>query len=377
MLESYIILSILILLIYFKTIRTYSVHWENKPPFQIDTDFSPSVKISVVIAARNEAQNIIDCLKALDKIIYPKELMEIILINDHSEDNTVSKIQQFIEDKTNFVFLNLEQDKYGKKAAISKGIHYAGGDLILVTDADCIVKEYWLYLVAQFYHQYPFKMLAMPVLMYGENKLFHAFQSLDLMAMMAVTNAGIESKKIYMANGANLAYPKAAFLAVNGFEGIDHLASGDDMLLMEKIAKRFPGEIHFMKSIEASTFTKPLNNIGLFFDQRMRWATKSNSIKSPMTKFTLFIVYLLILSMLIDLIISPFSIFIFVLLCLKITAKIIVDYKFLKKLAFDLDKLNLVKKIIPAFFLHALYIVIIGSLSLFKKRYLWKGRTLK
>ena len=264
MLESYIILSILILLIYFKTINTYSVHWEKKAPFQIDTNFSPSVRISVVIAARNEAQNIIDCLNALDKIIYPRNLMEIILINDHSEDSTASKIHQFIEGKTNFIFLNLEEGKCGKKAAISMGIDVAGGDLILVTDADCIVREYWLHLVAQFYQKYSFKMLAMPVLMYGEKKLFHAFQSLDLMAMMAVTNSGIKTKQIYMANGANLAYPKAAFLAVNGFEGIDHIASGDDMLLMEKIAKRFPGDIHFIKSTAASTFTKPLDKIGFF-----------------------------------------------------------------------------------------------------------------
>ena len=111
--------------------------------------------------------------------------------------------------------------------------------------------------------------------MSGERNLLERFQSLDFCGMMGITGAGIHKKYLLMGNGANLAYEKAVFEEVGGFEGIDHLASGDDILLMQKIAKVYPEQLVFVKNLEAVINTTAQPTWRAFIQQRVRWASKS------------------------------------------------------------------------------------------------------
>src|SRR4026207_1095280 len=95
-----------------------------------------------------------------------------------------------------------------------------------------------------------------------------------------------------MWSGANLAYERNAFYEVNGFAGIDHIASGDDMLLMHKIATQYPGKIFYLKSIEAIVSTQPMKTWKEFFNQRRRWASKANSYNDKKFSLVLSLVYL-------------------------------------------------------------------------------------
>src|ERR1700741_4803978 len=98
---------------------------------------------------------------------------------------------------------------------------------------------------------------------------------MDFLVLQGITGASVTKKIHSMCNGANLAYEKKIFYEVNGFAGIDHIASGDDMLLMHKIAKIYPGRIGYLKSTEAIVNTQPMATWPDFFNQRIRWASKA------------------------------------------------------------------------------------------------------
>jgi cellulose synthase/poly-beta-1,6-N-acetylglucosamine synthase-like glycosyltransferase len=98
-----------------------------------------------------------------------------------------------------------------------------------------------------FYELYHHKLIAAPVAFFNYNNWFQKFQSVDFLTMQGVTAALSRFKSGTMCNGANLAYTREAFDSVHGFDGIDDIASGDDMLLMYKIDQRYPRQTAYLK----------------------------------------------------------------------------------------------------------------------------------
>ena len=130
------------------------------------------------------------------------------------------------------------------------------------------------------------------------------------MTLQGITGASVYKKFHSMCNGANLAYEKKVFLEVDGFTGIDNIASGDDMLLMHKIYNKYPGKVMFLKSANAIVRTKPMETLKEFFNQRIRWASKADKYTDKKIITVLMIVYLFNLYVL-GLGISSFFIIIF------------------------------------------------------------------
>ncbi len=146
-----------------------------------------------------------------------------------------------------------------------------------------------------------------PISKYGEEKsLFEKFQSLDFIGMMGVTGAGIHGRFMNMCNGANLAYEKKAFYEVDGFNGIDKIASGDDMLLLQKMANRFPNQICFLKNKNATVLTHAKSDLKSFFQQRIRWASKSSSYQEFQITFILALVFFFCVSTVFNFFLLPF-----------------------------------------------------------------------
>lgn len=261
----------------------------------------PQTKISVIIPARNEEESITTCLDSLSNQSYPKDLFEVLVVDDHSTDNTATIVKKYEDGNIKLIFLKNFINDGGlnsyKKKAIEIAIQHSTGELIVTTDADCYVPENWLQTIAAFYEQHQPVFVAAPVAINCGPRFIEMFQALDFMALQGITGAAVYKKVHSMCNGANLAYTKKAFEEVGGFTGIDNIASGDDMLLMHKIYKRYPDKTFFLKSKEAVVQTAAVKTIGEFFNQRIRWASKADSYDDKRIFWALLLVYLFNLSL--------------------------------------------------------------------------------
>ncbi|MEO6884074.1 MAG: glycosyltransferase [Bacteroidia bacterium] len=243
-------------------------------------------KISIVIPVRNEENNILKCLESLLLQDYPKELTELIIVDDFSEDETFLLLKNALQ-KNNFSnVILISSQKAGKKNAISSGIEKATGTLIITTDADCTFPQKWLSTIVLFYEKNHPKFIFSSVIFADKKTFFQKLQSVEFAGLVAVGGASAYFNFPLMCNGANLAFEKIIFQEVNGFEGNEHISSGDDLFLMEKIRKKYPSEIKFLKSAEATVFTKEAPNLKSFISQRKRWASKTVRLKSKFILWT-------------------------------------------------------------------------------------------
>ncbi len=309
---------------------------------------------------------------------YPSKQFELIVVDDHSTDATPKILAAISDPRLQVLSLAefIEKDTTAfKKKALSIAIERAQGDLIVTTDGDCIAPNRWLQRIAHLYETEEVRFIAAPVNFYREKNLLERFQSLDFTGMMGITGAGIEGRFMNMCNGANLAYDKAAFYEVKGFEGIDHLASGDDMLLMQKIAQRYPGSIAYLKNAQATILTPAQASLQDFFEQRIRWASKSSDYKEWQVTFMLGLVWLFCMSMLFSLgFIFLWGIIALYWFLIQLLAKSIMDYLLLRRTTSFFNRPDLMRSFIPSQLMHIIYIIVIGTLSIFIKKYNWKGR---
>ena len=224
----------------------------------------------------------------------------MIVVDDFSTDNTVQIVQAFNNVKLIQLkdFVSSPINSY-KKKAIEIAIGQSNGELIVTTDADCIVLPEWLLTIAAFYEQTNAAFIAAPVAYLPPLKnedlfkqFLKIFQLLDFTTLQGITGASVEKKFHSMCNGANLAYPKKIFYEVNGFAGIDNIASGDDMLLMNKISNLYKDKVFYLKSPKAIVHTQAMDNVKDFFYQRIRWAGKYDSYTDKKIKIVLAFVYL-------------------------------------------------------------------------------------
>jgi len=385
----FIIITILFLLPYVVLILYYRNSWLDIPGFipsrKIPENELPFV--SIIIAARNEELNIGNCLQSIINQTYPQNRWEVIVTDDHSTDETVAIIHSYKKENIRAINLaDFTQNKIlnsYKKKSIETAIQFAKGELIVTTDADCVVPEKWLETLVTFYKEKKPVFVALPVVFQNPlsqdsffKSFFNTFQSLDFMTLQGITGASVFKKFHSMCNGANLAYEKKVFYEVNGFEGIDEIASGDDMLLMHKIQEVYPEKIMFLKSTDVIVQTKPAETLKDFMNQRIRWASKADKYTDKKITAVLFLVYLLnvwifILGVSSFFFIKPFCIFL-----IAIIIKTIAEIFFLYPVAKFFGKQKLLWRFVPAQPFHIIYTLVAGWLGKFGS-YRWKGRGVK
>ena len=386
-----LILSALLIISYISLLLYYRSAWKQIPVFQPAThNPQPITHISVIIPARNEADNLPSLLESISKQSYPANLFEVLVIDDHSTDHTAAIIKNYAAPNIRIISLNehLEGSEINsyKKKAIEIGIGRSNGSLIVTTDADCYLPENWLKTIAAFYEKYKPAFIAAPVSINCNSRFIEIFQALDFMTLQGITGACVHKKMHSMCNGANMAYEKTAFVEVNGFSGIDNIASGDDMLLMHKIYKRFPERVMFLKSTEVIVQTAAVKTIAEFFNQRIRWASKADKYDDKKILPVLLLVYLLNVLLLVLPVVSlfrnvQFSMFniqypIFglwlILLLLKTAAELFFLFPVSK--FFGKQSLLFLFPLMQPF--HIIYTIIAGWLGKFGS-YKWKERKVK
>ncbi len=381
-------ISLLLLLPYIGLIIYYRQSWLQMQTFTTAKKAKQSTTIiSVIIPARNEEQNIGLCIESIIRQTYPAHLFEVIIVDDHSVDSTVFIVNSFKQKNVRVIKLsdfagNKNLNSY-KKKAIETAIGLSKGSLIVTTDADCIVEPSWLETIVSFYEETCSVFIAAPVTYMDTlptdrfpKKLLKIFQSLDFITLQGITGASVYKKIHNMCNGANLAYEKKVFYEVNGFEGIDNIASGDDMLLMHKIQKLYPEKISYLKSPFAIVQTQPARTIKGFISQRIRWASKADKYPDIKITVVLFLVYLFNAWLFLIAISSIFySQIIYLFLGLLMT-KIIVELFFIYPVTSFFKKQKLLWWFIPSQPFHIFYTLLAGWLGKFGS-YTWKERKVK
>ncbi len=368
---------LLILLGYGILIEYYRRSWNAIPYFNLSGE--PGSKVSVIIPARNEEENIGACLQSLINQNYDPELLEIIVVNDHSTDGTEEVVKRF--NRANIKLINLHElpgpiSGAHKKKAISMAVSQASGELIITTDADCTASPDWVKCMAAIHQQKHAAFIAAPVKIMDRGSLLAVFQCLDFISLQGITGAAVHSGIHSMSNGANLAYEKKAFIAVDGFEGIDSIASGDDMLLMHKIYKKFPGRIFFLKTREAIVQTQPVKSWKAFFNQRIRWASKADRYEDRRIFRVLLFVYLMNLELLVFFIVSLWNLHWLLLSIALLLVKTLFEFRFMYTVARFFEQAHLMKYFFFMQPLHIVYTVIAGWLGKFGS-YEWKDRKMK
>jgi cellulose synthase/poly-beta-1,6-N-acetylglucosamine synthase-like glycosyltransferase len=378
----FLFIFFLLMVAYAILINFYHRAWNQLPIFRLPGT-QPRTLISVIIAARNEESNLPALLQSLNNQRYPKSLYEVIIVDDHSTDNTLSVLRNTTYPELSLNVLSLSDyiDSWDavrsyKKKAIEVGIRSAKGSLIVTTDADCQFGEQWLESIAALYESTQAKFIAAPVKITGRSSLLDIFQSLDFITLQGITGAAVSKRFYSMCNGANLAYEKKAFEEVNGFDSIDNIPSGDDMLLMHKIYKKYPDQVFYLKAKEAIVSTAPAATWKAFFHQRIRWASKADSYDDKRIFWTLLLVYLINVCFLVAAIAACWqNIWLFFCLLLLL-AKLLIEFPFVHAVTIFFDQTALMKYFPFLQPLHILYTIIAGWLGKFGK-YEWKGRIIK
>ena len=269
-----IAVAILSLIIYLFYLRLF---YSGLKKEDIELDYKKK-KVSVIIAARNEEKNIPFLLTSLMNQTYPKELFEVIVVDDDSSDRTAEVVLQFKEKWDNIHLVkteNRQQVTSPKKNALSHGINASSGDIIICTDADCVVGKFWIESIVSYFNEDTQMVCGFSrtrINDWNKAALSQKFEYFDFLVMMFAAAGAISSKKYFSCTGQNLAYKRKAFESVGGFEKIKHFVSGDDVNLMQ-LFRHQNFNIRFAFSPHSFVLTKPIEKLVQLLNQRSRWAS--------------------------------------------------------------------------------------------------------
>jgi cellulose synthase/poly-beta-1,6-N-acetylglucosamine synthase-like glycosyltransferase len=329
----------------------------------------------VIVPFRNEAFVLKTLLEALLLQTYPAELLEIILVNDHSEDDSKTIVEKIIaENKTQNIRL-IDSAGKGKKAALREGINTAAGTLIVTTDADCLPHKSWLSGLVALYEEKQPRLILGPVVYENETSLLQKLFSLDFISLVA-SGAGSAGVGLpFMGNAANLTFEKQIYLEAEANTMKTGFVSGDDIFFIHYVKRRYGRKaIAFIKNKETIVCTPPPTTLKAFLAQRIRWGSKARAYTQPwalLVSFAIFIFNFLLTTILISSLFIPWFLIIYALFVLL---KFFIDVPLLYAFSRFAGKRKLLPFVLPFEAVYPLYITYVAIRGLFP--FEWKGRKL-
>ena len=272
---------LIILLCIFYLLRVFVIRFASgrlRKKYKKNINYKELPFISVIIPARNEENNIENCINSVLNSNYPTELFEIIVVNDRSDDATltiVEKIAAIHNTKIkicNILTQTANPNLKGKPGAIKIGIDNAAGELLLMTDADCIVNKNWIYTTVQHFIDAKEENIGM-ICSYTNvisNNLFHYFQAAEWYYMHTFACAGIGLNTILGCFGNNIAITKTAYNKIGGYESLKFSVTEDYILLKAISDAGF--SIRYLCLEDTIVETLPVNSFKEYMLQRKRWA---------------------------------------------------------------------------------------------------------
>ncbi|PKP33245.1 MAG: hypothetical protein CVT99_01980 [Bacteroidetes bacterium HGW-Bacteroidetes-16] len=361
------LLSVVVLVIsmaYLLVMIIITIGW-----FSLDKSVPPpgntQKKVTVLVAARNEEHTIVNLLKSLEQQHYPKALFKVVIVDDHSTDQTFEVITNFAQIHAGLNIKVIKAIGHGKKAALKQGISLTKTALIVTTDADCIVPPGWLQNYADAFDNEEVSLILAPVVYQQKRRILQKLMTLEFFSLVA-SGAGAAGIRLpFMGNGANMAFTSQVYESGVDDKGYHRYTSGDDVFLIHHTFRYFGRKsIRFLLKKEVLVETPPPESLSQFINQRLRWASKAKGYQSPVAIVVSFVV-LLTNSMLAVLFFSGFWMnwlwWIYTLLMLM---KILIDMPLVYGYAGFAQRNDLKKWFIPFSFIYPFYVVLVGLASL-------------
>ena len=235
-----------------------------------DRSYRPAV--SIIIAARNEESNIAACLDSVDALTYPAALTEVIVVDDQSTDRTGVIIEEYVRRNPHFRLLPAKPSTgrlHGKVNAIAQGMEIARGEVVLFTDADCVVPTSWVEDTVKYYADRKVGLVAGFTLLEGST-VFARMQALDWFALFSVASAAARIGAPLTAVGTNLTVRRKAYQDVGGYEHIPFSVT-EDYALFHAIAAGTANKVRFPMDPGTLVTSAPCHTWAELYHQKKRW----------------------------------------------------------------------------------------------------------
>ncbi len=349
-------------------------YWQRARVSPPPTGELPSV--AVIVPFRNEAEQLPHLVGDLLDQDYPPERYTLVLVDDHSEDGRGAAGARLrggdsllrLADEPRFA-----RTRAHKKAALTLGIEHTDADLIVTTDADCRWPKTGLReLAGQFAPETD--MVLGSVWIDRAEDACSALQGLDLAGYQLFTAASVAAGAPALANGACLAFRRNIFLEVGGYRGVDHLPSGDDVLLLHKFAAAGFRNIRYLSRPTAAVTTRAVGGWAAFWRQRLRWAGKAGAYVNPLLQLAQALAFGTSAAILLSLILGMYDPDYLWAGLLAWATKAIVDGVLLHSVCRHFGRGRWMRWYPVAQLIYPFYLVGVGTAALLGVKTEWKGR---
>ena len=348
--------------------------WHNTKTF-IPSKLNKFEKVSVVIAVRNEAQKIRKLLESLLNQTYPRELFELVIINDNSDDDTVSIIEEFGRNQLDFNIVLINSEGEGKKNALLTGMKQIKNEIIITTDGDCeISSPDWIMNYASFFDKSSAHLVFGPVMYKKSESFLKRIFSLEFASLVS-SGAGSSGVGLtLMGNGANLAFKKSSYETVKNKMGGSDFASGDDVFLMHSMASNFgKSAVKFIKSKESLVETDAPDTFNKFINQRLRWGSKAKAYTNLWPILVSLTVFVFSFVLVTTALLSFYESWFLAVYVLFILLKFLLDYPIIKGFMKYFHRNNSALLLLVLEFVYPFYILYTALAAIFIP-FGWKGR---
>jgi biofilm PGA synthesis N-glycosyltransferase PgaC len=315
----------------------------------------PEIFISVIVACRNEENNLPGLLIDIASQDYNRDNFELIIIDDSSSDKTFTVASGFTGIRN---FKVIRNNGKGKKQAIRTGVLASSGTLIITTDADCHPGKSWIRTISSFHSEKNPGMIICPVRLESAKGFSGRLQGLEYLSLQGVTAGTAINGDPVMCNGANLAYTRDIYNSHSG-DLHDELASGDDVFLLHSIKKEPGIKIMWLESDEAMVTTRSSVTTGSFIKQRVRWISKAGTYKDIGTRVLAIVTFITIILMWFLLIAGLFNFDFLPVLLAAFLLKSIPDFLILINTTRRYGMNNLMRVFLPAQIIYPVYVVLV------------------
>ena len=346
--------------------------------------FDKNYSVSVIVPAKDEEENIAEIVETLLLQNYPKELIEIIVVNDRSKDKTKEIVESYIEDNDILKLINIKTvDGYlsGKQNALDIGIKSSESDVIIITDADCVVGKNWVKSMIRHFYSDDVGIVVgkTEIMQEDDNKTFlYKFQRIVHRLLMDVAQVPIIFGLYTSGMGNNLAFKRKGYFDIGGYEGLGDSILDDEILIRGFARKGYKVAASFCKN--AVVETKAQESYEETMKQHKRWIVGSLNLYTPSGVITyvlafinIYFVYLFFKVIVVAIFMKQFIYLEFLECLFKFVAEIIL----MVKLNREEDKIiNSLDELLIALF-STFYISTVSIMAILHRKTTWKSDELK